>query len=67
MKTANDESAEHKKEVCLEIQKKIYGDVNPELSATYNNIATILVRQGRLAEAEGFVTKAIDIAQARLN
>merc|ERR1719262_2035907 len=37
---------------CLEIQKKVYGNVNPDIAASYNNIATVWVRQGRLKDAE---------------
>merc|ERR1719379_367441 len=49
---------------CLEIQKQVVGENSPDVAVSYNNIATILVRQHRLKDAEALTVKAIDVVKA---
>jgi len=64
--SGDDEAAETYYNKCLEIQKQLFvGQTpGPELAASYNNIATILVRQERFQEAERLLMMAVEVVRA---
>lgn len=63
--SGDDDAAEKYYLKCLEIQKELFDKQTPgpELAASYNNIATILVRQERFQEAERLLVQAVDVVR----